>query len=238
MCANYVPVTRAARLLEFFGVQPNKDAPDHDVFPGGQVPFIRLAPEGTPERERSRFVDDGIFRFVPDFATVQGWARQTFNARTETVDAKVTYKKAWAEGQRCILPAEAVYEPNYETGQSVRWRIGLASGDPMGIAGIYRAWTGPDGVVHFGVAMLTVNADEHPFMKRFHTPGDEKRMVVILDPQDYQAWLTCSVAEAKSFCKAWQGPLVGEPAPLPSRKKVKPEPKPAAPPAPENGALF
>ena len=68
--------------------------------------------------------------------------------------------------------------------------------------------------------MLTVNADDHPFMRQFHAPEDEKRMVVILDPEQFEGWLTCSVAEAKTrYCKQWHGQLAGEPAPLPARPR-------------------
>jgi putative SOS response-associated peptidase YedK len=67
----------------------------------------------------------------------------------------------------------------------------------MGIAGIYRKYSGPDGREMFAFSMLTVNADDHPFMRRFHAPNDEKRMVVILDSEDFEQWLTCPVAEAK-----------------------------------------
>jgi putative SOS response-associated peptidase YedK len=62
--------------------------------------------------------------------------------------------------------------------------------------------------------MITVNADDHPFMKRFHKPGEEKRMVVILDPKDYFEWLTVSVEQAKSYFRQWHGHLEGYPAPL------------------------
>ena len=37
--------------------------------------------------------------------------------------------------------------------------------------------------------MLTINADAHPLMNRFHKTTDEKRMVAILPSQHYQAWL-------------------------------------------------
>ena len=68
--------------------------------------------------------------------------------------------------------------------------------------------------------MLTVNADDHAFMRQFHAPEDEKRMVVIADPEEFQGWLTCSVAEAKNrYCKQWQGRLTREPAPLPARAR-------------------
>lgn len=221
MCANYVPVTRSDRLLEYFGVRrdPGDDV-ERDVFPMGFGPFIRRA-DADGSHNAARVIDDGIFRFVPDFVSRVDWARKTYNARSETVTSKVTYRAAWDAGQRCIIPAEAIYEPNYESGSAVRWRIRHGSGEPMGIAGIYRTWTDADGELVFSMSMLTVNADDHPFMNRFHAPNEEKRMVVVLDPKDFEGWLTCAVEEARPrYCKQWTGPLVGEPAPLPQRSKA------------------
>ncbi len=110
------------------------------------------------------------------------------------------------------------------SGSSVRWRIRKANGEPMGIAGIYKSWTDPEGKAAFGMAMLTVNADDHLFMKRFHGPIDEKRMVVILEREDFEGWLTCPVDEAKTrYCKQWQGELAGAPAALPKRTNAAPK---------------
>jgi len=119
MCANYTPVTRADRLLQYFGVQRGRDEPDHDTFPMGLAPFIRLAPSNT-----------------------------------NPGDIKPTYKDAWAAGQRCIIPSEAIYEPNYASGKPVRWRIRKANGEPVGIAGIYRSWTNAEGEVVFAMSMI------------------------------------------------------------------------------------
>jgi hypothetical protein len=47
--------------------------------------------------------------------------------------------------------------------------------------------------------MLTVNADEHPVMKRFHKVGDEKRTPVIVPESQYVEWLGASVEKAKWF---------------------------------------
>ena len=234
MCANYVPVTRAERLPQYFGVH-RSDEPDHDIFPMGRAPFIRLRSSDGNLEDRSPFVEDGIFRFVPDFVTKLGWARQTYNARSETVEVKSTYKGAWAAGQRCIIPSEAIYEPNYESGKPVRWRIRKASGEPMGIAGIYRAWTNIEGEVVFAMSMLTVNADDHPFMRQ-STRRAIKKEGVHPGPRGLEGWLTCSVAEAKTmYCKLWRGQLVAEPAPLPSRTRIAKEPSPAQPKPPPTG---
>jgi putative SOS response-associated peptidase YedK len=266
MCANYVPVTATHRLLQYFGVVNGTSQIEEDVFPMGLAPFIRRpAPdesdgEGdlTPGGVATRLLATGIFRFVPDFVAKVEWARRTYNARSETVAEKRTFRAAWAAGQRCIIPAEAIYEPNYESGKPVRWRIAKASGLPMGIAGIYTVWTNPEGKEVFAMSMLTVNADDHPFMKRFHAPDHEKRTVVILEPGDFDGWLSCPVGEARErYCKPWTGELEGVPALLPTRiksidsasvpkpraltnanPKPAPKPKPPTPPAPTNGELF
>lgn len=55
--------------------------------------------------------------------------------------------------------------------------------------------------------MLTLNADQHPFVKRFHRPGDEKRMPFIVRPELYEAWLSASPELAREmiepFPAAW-----------------------------------
>lgn len=53
----------------------------------------------------------------------------------------------------------------------------------MGIAGIYEQWQSPEGETMFSFAILAVNADGHPVMSSLYKPGDEKRMVVILEPE-------------------------------------------------------
>jgi len=45
---------------------------------------------------------------------------------------------------------------------------------------------GAHGDGHWPMKTLTVNADDHPLMKRFHKPNDEKRSVVIVPPTQYE----------------------------------------------------
>jgi hypothetical protein len=68
--------------------------------------------------------------------------------------------------------------------------------------------------------MLTVNSNEHPLMKRFHRPGDEKRSVVIVPRVGYMDWLSCkSTDEARSFLSLYPDELMySSPYPLPPRR--------------------
>jgi putative SOS response-associated peptidase YedK len=123
------------RMLTFFGVEREKDELPLDVFPLGLAPFIRLSTEGQEGGKPALVAEDGEFGLNPGSWAKLDYGRKTYNARSETIDRLPSFKGAWAKAQRCIVPAEGIYEPNYETGKSVRWLIQQAGGVPMGIAG-------------------------------------------------------------------------------------------------------
>ena len=234
MCSNYRPVTRSDRLLTFFGVERARDEPSVDVWPLGLAPFIRLAEDGSD----NKVIDDGFFGLLPHFAVELAAGRRTYNARSETVAKLASFRQSWANGWRCIILAESFYESNWESGKAERWIIQQPGSVPMAIAGIYRKWRHPDGSEVFTFAMLTVNADGHPVMQRFHRPDEEKRMVVVLDRQDYGQWLSCPVEQSPGFFKQWLGPLETSPAPLPPRAPRSSSVRTARPTPPETPDLF
>lgn len=124
-------------MLAFFGVERGIDEAPADIWPTGLAPFIRLAAPGSGNK---LIVDDGLFGLLPRFQTELAAGRKTYNARSETVATLPSYRESWKKGWRCIIPAESIYEPSYETGTPVRWHIQLHGAVPMGIAGIYRKW--------------------------------------------------------------------------------------------------
>ncbi|MFP3549773.1 SOS response-associated peptidase family protein [Paraburkholderia sp. SIMBA_049] len=146
----------------------------------------------------------------------------TMNARSESIADKRSFSSAWKGLQLCLIPCRTFFEPSYETGKPVRWKIGMADDEPFAIAGLWRQWKEADGSGSFSFTMLTVNSDEHPLMKRFHKPGDEKRSVVIVPPVSYEAWLSSrSTDEARSFLSLYAVEAMhAEPFPLPPRKST------------------
>lgn len=252
MCSNYVAVSNQERLLHFFGVYREDPKLAPEIWPTGLAPFIRAAEAGSG----NRVVETGVYGLLPTFATEVAFGRRTYNSRSETVHQLPSFRAAWRKGRRCIIPAEVLYEPFYESdgAKPVRWAIFKPGRVPMGVAGIYEQWTGPDGEKVYSFAMLTVNADQHPFYSRFHKPGDEKRMPIILEDDQYDAWLACGLTNAPGFFRMYEGLLEGEAAPLPGRapravggKVVNPPaapspvskatPAPSPPPA-DQGSLF
>lgn len=222
MCANYLP-SRSERLQHQFGVAAPHHATGKEAFPGSMAPIVRLADDGSQARE----CVPACFGLVPAWADLK-LARHTYNARTETVAEKPSFRSAFRKRQFCIVPAEAIFEPNYETGKAVRWKIGGDAGEDLGIAGIWewRPHGGHDDRPLVSFSMLTINADEHPLMQRFHKPGDEKRMVVILEPDQYDAWLHADAAAARNFFTAYPADkLQAIPAPRVPLRKAAPKPE-------------
>lgn len=238
MCSNYMTVTRADRLLTYFGVERDRKrepSPEDEMYPlRGMAPFIRLAQDGSGNKR----VDDGIFGLLPRHAKELAYGRKyhTFNARSETVATKPSFREAWEKGQRCVIPAEWIYEPHYPKpvydvegnvvadGPSIRHRIQRTGGyEPLRIAGIW--WDNeslllPDGRPTPTFAMLTVNAAGHPVFSLMHRPRDEKRMPIFLDDvADDDRWLTATVEGARAWFRQWSGALEHFPDPRAARRK-------------------
>ena len=202
MCSHYEPVTDSSRLNAFFGVATGTLSFKNQLWPGLMGPFIRLsAGEPSVEMLPSRELRAGAFGLIPVWSKDAMISRRTYNARSETVHEKPSYRDAWRLARHCIIPAEAIYEPDWRNGKAVATRISRTDGRPMGIAGLWACWRQPDGEVLLSYTMLTINADDHSVMRNFHKPGEEKRMVVVLDDSDYDAWLSVPAASSKDYLR-------------------------------------
>ena len=205
MCSHYQGVKDQQRFRRHFGLAAPPDLGREDLWPGYAGSFIRRHPMAHTSDEAVPPVEalTGLFGLVPHWSADTKIARHTYNARSETVAVKPSFRDAWKHAQHCIIPAEAFFEPDWRSGRAVATRIASAEGEPLGIAGLWARWRSPQGELVHSFTMLTINADAHPLMQQFHKPGEEKRMVVILSPQRYQDWLAAAPAESLDFLRAW-----------------------------------
>lgn len=201
MCSHYeAPETE--RLIAGYGVAPEGQF-KIDLWPCYEGPFIRLRNDESAEEEVAELeAVVGQFGLLPFWAKARSLGRNTYNARTETVATKPTYRMAWRKAKHCIIPAAAIYEPDWRSGKSVPTRISRTDGGIMSIAGLWELWKTPDGELH-SYTMLTVNADDHALMQNFHKPGSEKRMVVILPNGLIQDWLRAPVERSMDFMRQY-----------------------------------
>jgi putative SOS response-associated peptidase YedK len=207
MCTRYISPTQAA-IERYWQLRPGQlPVFPENLFPRAPGPFIRRAVHAIePERE----LVVGQWSLIPFFAKEPKLPYSTVNARFEEIATKASYKTPWLRGQRCIIPATSFDEPCWETGKNVWWRFARRDGAPWGLAGLWNTWTDrATGEVHESYTMLTVNADDHPLMRRMHKPDpkagpdeQDKRSVVSIEPADVDRWLYGTTDEVRPLVRA------------------------------------
>lgn len=213
MCANYEQL-KLYDYDESFGVPPPTFPYPWETWPTYTAPIL------IRDEIHGMALARATFGLIPFWAKSNAIARQTYNARTETVAKLPSFRNAWKRRQFCLIPVARFFEPNYESGKAVRWGIGRRDGKPFALAGIWESKQDEQGIAQRSFSMLTINAAEHPLMRRFHGPEDEKRSVVVVEPQDYARWLRAlNEDEARDLLRLMDlDAFQGEPAPLPPRK--------------------
>ncbi len=205
MCTRYIaPATGDVERQWHLGPM-DVQWPVRDVFPRSQGFFIRA---DKTEAQKTVIVS-GQWGLIPWFAKEPKVAFSTHNARLETAPTAASFKQPWARAQRCLIPAWLFYEPCWETGRNVWWGFSRADKTPWALAGLWNTWTdNATGEVVESYTMLTMNADSHPLMNRMHKPDpkladdqQDKRSVIPLEPQDWQAWLFAPTEQAAGLLK-------------------------------------
>ncbi|MEH0155662.1 SOS response-associated peptidase [Limibacter armeniacum] len=123
----------------------------------------------------------------------------TINARTETVDEKATFKRAFLS-QPCLVIADGYYEWKKEGGQKIPYRIVNSNQSLFAMAGIWDQWESHTGEALFSFSILTVPASKN--LTTLH-----ERMPVILPASAETSWLDnqLTVNKRKELCSIFDG---------------------------------
>ncbi|MGE5493292.1 MAG: SOS response-associated peptidase [Actinomycetota bacterium] len=177
MCIRYALTASREELMREFGLDdcPGQFPSGYNLGPSQFLPVICLGEDG---RRTLRIQWWGL---VPPWAEGRPKAMR-INTRAETLPRKPRFFDTYRE-RRCIVPASGYFEwaedglehrPNY---------IQPATGTLLGLAGIWDPLAHREGGQADTFAILTVQANER-LMPIHH------RMPVILDPDNYGAWLS------------------------------------------------
>lgn len=188
MCSNYeFPTKEALSSLDVEVDQLELDLKSH-VYPLYSAPIIMKGFD----------LDFGRFGLIPKWAKDLKFGTHTYNARTETVAEKPSFRHAWTYSKFCLVPVQEFYEPKYIDGKSHWYGIKREDDQPFTVAGIYDDAV-VDGQRIRSFSMLTINADQHHFMKQFHAPTDEKRSIIVI-PEEYRNdWLNVDKENAHEY---------------------------------------
>lgn len=205
MCSHYQTLKDADLLLERFGARGVAPLGKYDMWPRYEGVFVRRPPESdsgdeaVPDREAVL----GRWGLISAATRPEGLQAaeklSTFNARDDRVATAYTFRSAWRRAQHCIIPAEAIFEPDWRSGKAIPTRFTRVDGAPMGIAGLWDRYRDALGHWRDSFTMLTINADNDPLFRDYHQVGKEKRMVVILPEGAYADWLTAGAEDSRNF---------------------------------------
>lgn len=201
MCSHYQAIKERERFFRLFGVYPPDPEGKYDMWPGYTGVMVRRPGTRDAGDDAVPAVEavPGLFGLLPHWAKDTKLARNTFNARSETVHEKPSFRDAWRRNQHCIIGADAIFEPDWRTGKAVPTRIARVDGEPFAIAGLWSSWRSPEGQTVLSFTMLTINADTHALMRNMHRPNEEKRMIVILPRASHNDWLDAPMHQSMAL---------------------------------------
>ena len=173
--ASFLPAEAVARLFHTVNPTPNV-APSWNVAPTQSAMVVRRHPESG-----ERYLDLLQWGLLTSWTKDPVKAQRPINARCETVATSGLFRGAY-KARRCIVPADAFYEWKAVEGGKQPYAIARQDGQPLAFAGLWEGFKWPEGMVTRSYTIITTTPNAE--MVDLHN-----RMPVILEPDDWPAWL-------------------------------------------------
>ena len=236
MCARYTLRCGAAAVGSLFDLDEVLEfAPRYNIAPTQDVPGVVANAHGT------RVLRTYRWGLIPRWADDLGIGQRMINARSESLQERPAFRDAFRQ-RRCLLPADGFYEwVEEEVARAVPsdpqaslfgdaqepavikttvvkqpYHIRRLDGRPFAFAGLWDAWTSPEG--HAVESCTVVTTEPNDLLRPIHD-----RMPVILSPDAFDLWLDPEFEEAEALnallvpCdpEGWEAnavsPMVGNP---------------------------
>jgi putative SOS response-associated peptidase YedK len=187
MCGRYASTRSSTDLATLFDALDTTDealVPDYNLAPTDPAPIVRMSASVG-----ARVVAVARWGLVPAWsADARGGARM-INARAETVATSRAFASSF-ERRRCLVPADGWYEWAKEAGRKQPYFMTRRDGEPLVFGGIWSTWgTQSAQLLTFSVITLPAAGE----LTRVHD-----RMPLVLSPDLWSAWLTCSDGRSAS----------------------------------------
>jgi putative SOS response-associated peptidase YedK len=140
-------------------------------------------------RDDGRHLEESRWGLIPVWAKERSIGARMFNARSETLMEKASFKSL-VRNRRCVIPASGFYEWQRAPGTKVPLYIYRADGAPLALAGLYTFWRDP-ATEEWVTSHTIVTCGPNEFMAPIHN-----RMPVVLGPDALDLWLGPDVTEA------------------------------------------
>lgn len=189
MCGRIVNRADPGYLREFFDEAAVADILEgsgvlgrYNITPGSYLPGVRVDENGGTIWSLMRW---GL---IPRWAKPDRIPDRTFNARSETVAEKPSFRDAYAK-RRCVVPISGYYEWTGAKGSKQPHYFHRSDEEIIALAGLWETWRYEDNVVE-SCTILTTQADT--LLSQYH-----HRMPVFLKREDTEEWMFGNPSELK-----------------------------------------
>ncbi|GAB4318986.1 MAG: SOS response-associated peptidase [Bacteroidales bacterium] len=181
MCGRFSFAPLRQILEERFDVKTDSSyKPRYNIAPTQKAAVISNADPGIVSWYR--------WGLIPSWAKDPSIGNRLINARSETVNEKPAFRKAF-RSKRCLVLSDGFYEwQKINAGQKVPWFITLNDEPLFAMAGLWDEWTDAEGKAIRSFTILTTSPNR--FMKQIH-----HRMPVILPREAEKRWLEGATAD-------------------------------------------
>lgn len=183
MCGRFEANIPKQKMIEKFGIdnwQLENYRPRYNIPPGTNIPIIRKS-------GHLRVINQAHWGLIPSWSKDKKIAYRTFNARSETLAEKPSFRSAYKH-RRCLIPASGYYEwQKLDAGNKQPYWIGRKDRAPFAMAGLFEDWT--DTETGEAVESCTIITRE-AYQEISHV---HPRMPVILPDETFESWLTCEL---------------------------------------------
>lgn len=194
MCHHYKGARNPPEhLADEFSVRSNLysvQLPLAGFYPLHVVPVVRLDDEGGREMIGAEWgLLPAWWKPSDRSPKRQTFQRKTFNARSETVHEKPTFRSAF-KSRRCLLPADEFFEKGHY--------FHFDEHRPFAFAGLWECWQGDDDSV-ISCTLLTTEPNAE-----VRGVGHHRMPVLLTDEEDFGLWLDEETSERSALESLFQ----------------------------------
>jgi putative SOS response-associated peptidase YedK len=155
------------------------------------VPVITNEKPGTIQMLRW-----GLIPFwVKDDDTAMQIRMKTFNARSETIFEKPSFRHAITKN-RCMVLVDGFFEWRLVKGKNYPYFIYMAGREPFALAGIWDVWHSRDEDVDY-TTFSVITTKANPLLEKIH--NKKKRMPAILRRNEEKKWLAPDIGKDEIY---------------------------------------
>ncbi len=137
MCGRYANFLTEQELIDAFEIAVIADdarlAPRYNIAPTQETAIV------VARKEQGRSLELARWGLVPSWAKDPSIGSRMFNARSETIAEKPSFRAAFAK-RRCLVPASGYYEWKTDDAGKTPYFIHAEDGSPLAFAGLFEFW--------------------------------------------------------------------------------------------------